>query len=745
MQDFSRTISISTHKASHSFLTALLFIISLTLSACGGGGGSGETLPTADTTAPTITLNGSNPYTMDLGDSYAEPGATASDNRDGDVSVTISGSVNSSIAGIYSITYSATDSAGNTSTATRTVDVLMADTTPPVINLNGDNPLLLTQGNSYIEPGASAADERDGSVSVSISGTVETTIIGSYSISYSATDTAGNVSTVSRTVEVLGPDTTAPVITITGANFYTLGQGNSYIEAGATATDDRDGNVSVSISGTVDTNTVGNYIITYTASDSANNTAITTRTIEIVPSRPFITTWKTDNFSEATADNQIMIGTAGTGYNYTVDWGDGQSDTNVTGNITHTYAVAGTYTVSISGDFPRIYFYYPGYDNYKILSVEQWGTNRWHSMSRAFVGCINLVVNATDVPDLSQVTDMSEMFSGASAFNQDISNWDVSNVTNMSYLFYFASAFEQDLSTWDVASVTNMSQMFAYGKNPPGLELWDVSSVTDMSDMFRNATTFNRDISAWDVSSVTSMSDMFSGAKAFNQDITGWNVSAVTDMNGMFYGTDTFNQDISIWDVSSVTDMNSMFLFADVFNQPIGNWDVSAVTNMRDMFSSASAFNQPLNNWNVSAVTNMGSMFAFATSFNQPLSNWDVSSVVFMYDMFLGATIFNQDLSNWNVTSVTSMVDMFRDATSFDQNIGTWNISTVKYMDSMFYGAGLSTTNYDILLTGWSNQSLQLDVSFDAGSSQYSSSSQSARDTLTNSFGWFIQDGGIAP
>ncbi len=84
----------------------------------------------------------------------------------------------------------------------------------------------------------------------------------------------------------------------------------------------------------------------------------------------------------------------------------------VTGSITHTYVAAGTYTVTIRGDFPRIYFNNIG-DYEKILSVEQWGTIAWISMNSAFEGCSNLVVNATDAPDLTVVTDASSMFSSA--------------------------------------------------------------------------------------------------------------------------------------------------------------------------------------------------------------------------------------------------------------------------------------------------------------------------------------------
>jgi hypothetical protein len=74
----------------------------------------------------------------------------------------------------------------------------------------------------------------------------------------------------------------------------------------------------------------------------------------------FVTTWKTDN-PGASNDDQITIPTTGAGYNYSVDWGDGNTTTSETGDATHTYASAGTYIVKITGTFPRIYFNYNGY------------------------------------------------------------------------------------------------------------------------------------------------------------------------------------------------------------------------------------------------------------------------------------------------------------------------------------------------------------------------------------------------
>lgn len=199
----------------------------------------------------------------------------------------------------------------------------------------------------------------------------------------------------------------------------------------------------------------------------------------------FITKWKTDNTGSSTS-TQISIPTTGSGYDYHIDWeSDGVfDDVNVTGNITHTYASAGTYTVTIFGDFPRIYFNYTG-DKYKILDIEQWGDIEWTSMYAAFSGCSNLEMSATDAPDLSAVNNCFGTFEYCSIFNGDISNWNTGNVTNMSNMFYGATNFNQDIGDWNVENVTEMISMFSFATSfDQNLGNWDVSEVTDMSGMF---------------------------------------------------------------------------------------------------------------------------------------------------------------------------------------------------------------------------------------------------------------------
>ena len=118
--------------------------------------------------------------------------------------------------------------------------------------------------------------------------------------------------------------------------------------------------------------------------------------VPLLSQTSFTSIWNTNNVSSgSSAVNQITIPTNSTfsNYNFSVDWGDGNTDTNLTGNITHTYALPGIYTVSISGTFPAIYFNNTG-DRRKITSILSWGNIPWQSMENAFYGCDNLNFDA---------------------------------------------------------------------------------------------------------------------------------------------------------------------------------------------------------------------------------------------------------------------------------------------------------------------------------------------------------------
>src|SRR5262249_22826832 len=104
-------------------------------------------------------------------------------------------------AGDDSFTFTVKDASGAVSAAA-TVSITVKDTAAPVITLNGPTPMRVNQGSYFPDPFATATDNKDGSVSVSVSGSVNTAVPGSYTLTYSAQDSAGNKATKTRTVLV---------------------------------------------------------------------------------------------------------------------------------------------------------------------------------------------------------------------------------------------------------------------------------------------------------------------------------------------------------------------------------------------------------------------------------------------------------------------------------------------------------------------------------------------------------------
>ncbi len=172
--------------------------------------GTGE----ADTQAPVITIIGAVSIEVLQGSSYTDQGASAVDNIDSIVSVVSTGVVNTGVLGTYTITYSATDVAGNNSVRTRSVKVVeentqpKADTTKPIITLEGDLTFKIVVGEEFKEPGFSAVDDQDGTVAVLVTGVVDTKNAGIYTLSYTAKDSTGNTAVATRSVVVSTKNTT---------------------------------------------------------------------------------------------------------------------------------------------------------------------------------------------------------------------------------------------------------------------------------------------------------------------------------------------------------------------------------------------------------------------------------------------------------------------------------------------------------------------------------------------------------
>jgi PKD repeat protein len=242
-----------------------------------------------DATPPVITLLGVPEVMVECGDAYTDAGATADDFCNGDLTgaIVVDNPVNTAVPGIYMVIFNVSDAAGNEAeTAARTVTV--ADTVSPVITLVGDSAVIIECGDDYIDAGALASDICGGDLTSAIvvgGDSVDAAIPGMYTITYNVLDGAMNsAAEVTRVVTV--EDTAPPVITLLGDSLATVECGETYTDAGATADDACNGDLTdaMEVGGdVVDTMTPGVYVITYNVTDSALLNAVeVTRNVTVL-------------------------------------------------------------------------------------------------------------------------------------------------------------------------------------------------------------------------------------------------------------------------------------------------------------------------------------------------------------------------------------------------------------------------------------------------------------------------------
>ncbi|EGG94837.1 hypothetical protein IMCC1989_2240 [gamma proteobacterium IMCC1989] len=198
------------------------------------GGG----VPPVDTIAPIITIVG---YTSGdtsnviVGQTFVEPIATAEDNVDGVVNVTSASDVDTTVAGTYSVMYSAIDSAGNTATAILNVVVTIFDITAPSISITGytdGDTINVSVGGAFTPPRATAQDNVDGMLEVLSNSNVNIAVAGNYSVNYSVSDAAGNTAIASINVVVSEVGAPTPMNSVRQYTFnHSLWEHNSATNA----------------------------------------------------------------------------------------------------------------------------------------------------------------------------------------------------------------------------------------------------------------------------------------------------------------------------------------------------------------------------------------------------------------------------------------------------------------------------------------------------------------------------------
>ena len=432
-QDQSVTELVSTQQAISHFQDTLLV--------------NNITFDSGDTAPPIISLTGESIVTIPQGGTYIDAGATATDNVDTNITVITENPVDTSTVASYTVRYTAQDAAGNNAAAvTRTVNVIarvVVDTTPPVITLIGDNPVTITEGDTFTDAGATATDNVDSNVTVITENPVNTSTVASYIVRYTAQDAAGNnATTVTRTVNVVAQvveDTTAPIITLIGDNPVTITEGDTYTDAGATATDNVDTTVTVITENSVDTSTVASYIVRYTAQDAAgNNATAVTRTVnvlaEAVEDTYTVSTNSGANGSISPESASVNQGSNTTftltpSANYEIDTVTG-CDGSLSGNTYTTDAISSACTVSVTfktqaiGDL-KISDVVFSDDNFKqcVVSSGKLFTDELTSLS-----CASRSI--TSVSGLDKLTALTSL----DLNYNDLTAIDVSKNTSLTYL-----------------------------------------------------------------------------------------------------------------------------------------------------------------------------------------------------------------------------------------------------------------------------------------------------------------------
>lgn len=501
-----------------------------------------------------------------------------------------------------------------------------------------------------------------------------------------------------------------------------------------------------------------------------------------IGARAFISTWNTSNVSTGSSSNvrvKLPLLSVGT-YKFTVRWGDGSSNLITAWNqpeVTHTYATAGTYTITITGfikgwDFSN-YTGALGGDRLKIISISQWGCLRLVdnfalSVSGAFYGCENLNLSSvSDIFNFKGVKSITGMLR-LCRLNSTIPNldkWDVSKITKFRSMLRDLPLFDQNVGNWNVSSGVDFLGLFngsltiaPYGSFNNGgsdsIKNWDVRKAENLSQMFYNQRFFNQEIGKWDTSNVTEMQFMLASgspivdiplsAGAFTNagtdSIKNWNTSKVINMSSMFQWQQAFDIDLSNWDTKNVTNMSFMFWanfraphgFNNGGNPGIANWNTSKVTNMAGMFHGNNKFNQNIGAWDVSKVTDMNYMLGSSTPVPTPLvfNNGGSSSI-----------------NNWSTALVTNMSNMFRNNPSFNQPIGNWNVSNVVAFANFMQpqnSTNYTPANYDNLLIGWASRPVKPNININMGTLKYTAAASAARAILTSApNNWTIVDGGL--
>ena len=304
--------------------------------------------------------------------------------------------------------------------------------------------------------------------------------------------------------------------------------------------------------------------------------------------------------------------------------------------------------------------------------------------------------------DVSDTTNMANMFSGVNYGALDLSMWNTSKIENISAMFSWSNFDSLNLNGFNTDRVTNMNNIFSgvsINRDKLDLSSFNTSRVTDMNSMFDRTKVATIDLSSFDTSNVTDMMNMFQLSTATEvKGLNKFNTSKVIYMTRMFYGSSVVDLDLSSFDTSNVIDMSYMFWQSKAKTIDVSSFDTSKVSSFSSMFDTIDLDYLNINNFNLQSADNLTTLFANSKIKKLDISSLDTSNIKYMISMFYRSKIDNLDLSKFDTSNVVDMTSMFADSDIKNLNVSNFNTSKLIRASSMFSGVTMDTldlTSFD--------------------------------------------------
>jgi surface protein len=354
---------------------------------------------------------------------------------------------------------------------------------------------------------------------------------------------------------------------------------------------------------------------------------------------------------------------------------------------------------------------------------------------------------------------MTEMFEGASSFNQDLTGWCVSQITvepngfatNSALTFAnkplwgkeFTIALTSGSQTqtvtattaitpiqYTVSSICTTTLSVSASNLPSGVSAALSNNIATISGTPAGTATgtFNYSLT---------VSGSSTGQTVTGTIIVSSSASSTTASSSIYFDNGTCKcPNASVGDTATI----SGTLYTVVDNSTIasqianGNYNLctTLATYMTELFVDNTSFNSDISFWDMSNVTNTDRMFQGASSFNQDIGGWNTSKFYDVSGMFKSASNFNQNIGSWDTSRVANMSSMFNYASSFNQDLTGWCVSNISSEPGAFAANTSALTNTNKPLWGYCPASFSLDVTA-SNSSDYTLSGTDRNGNISGS------------